>query len=150
MGTMGHVNGLEPADQISGSGVRIGEVLVEDAGDVDTDEIDARPWHKRPTSPSVGVGKRLAVPVERCVRRTSMQAKRMFEQGDGHLAHRRVTHSILLFMARIMPLRRITDHQDSRMGSRHHADSPLRTVSSRPEGAHLQLQPLVEPQPSQM
>ncbi|GAA4017044.1 hypothetical protein GCM10022232_70530 [Streptomyces plumbiresistens] len=110
-----YVDVMEAVVQRTRHSVRIGEVLVEDPGDIDSHQLAvARRFRTWPTSAPFLIGIRLAFAWQGLVRRQPMQSERMAEQrclksgqsNPGSLTHRRAEDSILLITPTSVPSRR--------------------------------------------
>ncbi|MDQ1049105.1 hypothetical protein [Streptomyces sp. V4I2] len=104
-----YVDVMEAVVQRTRHSLRIGEVLVENPGDIDSHQLAvARRFRARSTSAPFLIGIRLAFAWQGLVRRQPMQSERVAEQrclmsgqsNPGCLAHRRAEDSILLITPR--------------------------------------------------
>lgn len=110
----GHVDVLETADQLTGHGPWVGEVLIKDRRDLGPDLVTIT-WTAwlRTTAAAFLVGVRLAVTWQWDVGIQLMKPEGVLEQrgpgsgrlSPGHLGHRRTEDSILLIMSLSMPSR---------------------------------------------
>lgn len=114
VGMNGHVDVLETADQLTGHGPWVGEVLIKDRRDLGPDLVTIT-WTAwlRTTAAAFLVGVRLAVTWQWDVGIQLMKPEGVLEQrgpgsgrlSPGHLGHRRTEDSILLIMSLSMPSR---------------------------------------------